>query len=257
MKSTSSIILTTFLLNFASTAQAIQQPQDGPSKTVEERKKANIQTQHEDPEIQPLKTNSSDSRTEESNVIQVIVPDKAIEVSLSRSGLIWATIIISLGTLVLSFITFYDKIIKDKRANKKELLDDFWYKTVIHKECATTIDTLCTKILGQLNATQFSRKQMDVCFKQIHVCLAKLDILSLLPEGKSTYLSFSEQFQNLEEQLNFYWLYSGEGISLNELANDGLLAPETLINGNVDEFVSAIKHEFYAQLLAFHTTLNK
>lgn len=188
--------------------------------------------------------------------INLQVPEDAIDINMSKSPLIWATVIISSITLVLSGITFVDKIRKDKKATQKSLLDDFWYRTVIHPECTSIINGLYTGLLCQLRGDKFGQKQHEKCFSTIHISLCRLDQLSILPYGKTTFLRISEIMQGLEEEITAFWLFKDNQMSDIELAKSGTPVPELLKDKDFDGYSVKFKIALLNELLSFHTKLS-
>lgn len=187
----------------------------------------------------------------------IVIPEGAVVVNLVRSPLIWLTVIFSVLTLCLSIITLIDKIKKDKKDDKKSLMDDFWYRTVIHPECTTIINGLYEVLAEQLKFKPFSRTNHDKSFEIIHDSLAKLDQLSVLPNGSQTYLKISQLMQTVEEQITAYLLYSEGSQTAQELIDNGIPVPENLIEENSIKYCVSIKKNIFALLLEFHSQLSQ
>jgi hypothetical protein len=186
----------------------------------------------------------------------LVIPEKAVVVNLVRSPLIWLTIIISAITFCISLISLIDKIRKDKKDDHKSLMDDFWYRTVIHPECTKVINDLYDELAKQLKADRFERSNHAKSFEIIHDSLAKLDQLSILPGGNITWLKISNLLQTVEEQITAYFLNISGQQTIQELIDSETPVPDDLIGSNSEKFCVDVKKKIFALLLEFHTKLS-
>lgn len=187
----------------------------------------------------------------------LVIPEEAVVVNLVRSPLIWLTLVFSLLTFFLSLATFKDKVKKDKKDDKKSLMDDFWYRTVIHPECTKIINNLYEVLAIQLKTEPFTQINHASSFEVIHDSLAKLDQLSILPKGELTCLGISKLLQIVEDQITAYTLLNDEIATVEELIAQETPVPELLLEGKPEKFCVNIKKDIFVLLLDFHTQLGQ
>jgi hypothetical protein len=185
----------------------------------------------------------------------LVIPEEAVVVNLVRSPLIWLTLVFSLLTFFLSLATYKDKVKKDKKDDKKSLMDDFWYRTVIHSECTKIINNLYEVLAIQLKTKPFKQINHASSFAVIHDSLAKLDQLSILPNGDLTCLEISKLLQTVEEQITAYTLLNDGSATVEELIAQETPVPELLLEDKPENFCANIKKNIFVLLLDFHTQL--
>ncbi|TMP85494.1 hypothetical protein CWC05_18305 [Pseudoalteromonas ruthenica] len=186
---------------------------------------------------------------------KIIIPPEAISVKLARSNLIWATIIISTITLLLSCVALYDKFKKDRNDAKKSVMDDFWFRTVVHPECLTAINDLIAKLSEAIKSPGFDEQIKKKLVEKLYESRESFIQLDILPEGKAVHGRISGQLLSLEDDINAYYLYMSDKSTISELESDETPVPSLLVKERFSQYCNEVKVSLHKEIFNFHSNL--
>jgi hypothetical protein len=177
--------------------------------------------------------------------VNIQVPKDSINLQMKGSPLLWITVIVSVITLILSIITLFDRIKKEKKEDNKSVFDDYWFRNVIHPECLKAFSSLVDNIKSDITDNSVD--------KSIHGAKASLHNLELLPGGKGTQVRLGESLIIVEDDIALYRAYKEGGLPEEEVLSLNLATE--LLADDINNYCNRITLEFHTELVKFHKQL--